>query len=538
MAAGASEGVIEFDCASGARRERMRVALARVAGAAIVALGFLGGAFLVRADNRSAPKGPDEDGTKPALVKIAGEGMMDSHAFQYLTELSDDIGSRVTGSPAERKAEEWGVAKMKAMGLENVHTEKYQLWRGWTRGTAQGELLEPIRRPLHVDAMGWTGSTPTGGAEGELVAVNLFNIEEEVKHTSRLSGKILLVVMQGVPKKNADSLFATFGDFLKAAGKAGAVAVIGGQGGSKAVGMNLTHTGILGFDANYAIPVLSLTAEDQGQLERYVASGKKVRVGFNVQNTFSNGPVESANVVGEIRGRENPEQVLVVGAHLDSWDLSEGTTDNGTGSASVLASAEAIVRSGMKPRRTIRFVLFTGEEQGLDGSFAYMKQHDAEVGNHLGNLVLDSGQGPVKEFMLGGRDDLMASFRPFAQSLASIRDIAVNDKVENGTDTLPFSIAGLPGICMDQDSPDYKYTHHSSADALEAVKPEVLAQNATLMALTAYWIADRPERFASPWPAEKTSKMLRAQHQDEMLKAFGLWPKEFEEAEKKEQTPN
>jgi len=114
----------------------------------------------------------------------------------------------------------------------------------------------------------------------------------------------------------------------------------------------------------------------------------------------------------------------------------------------------------------------------------------------------------------------------------------VNDKVENGTDTLPFSMAGLPGICMDQDSPDYKYTHHSSADALEAVKPEVLAQNATLMALTAYWIADRPERFASPWPAEKTSKMLRAQHQDEMLKAFGLWPKEFEEAEKKEQTPN
>src|SRR3989441_200530 len=187
--------------------------------------------------------------------------------------------------------------------------------------------------------------------------------------------------------------------------------------------------GLDGFDANYAIPVLSLTAEDQGQLERYVASGKKVRVGFNVQNTFSNGPVESANVVGEIRGRENPEQVLVVGAHLDSWDLSEGTTDNGTGSASVLASAEAIVRSGMRPRRTVRFVLFTGEEERLDGSFAYMKQHRSEMANHLGNLVLDSGQGPVKEFMLGGRDDLMASFRPFAQSLASIRDIAVNDKV-------------------------------------------------------------------------------------------------------------
>jgi len=139
-----------------------------------------GGAGTARADNR-APKGPDEDGTKPALVKIAGEGMMDSHAFQYLTELSDDIGSRVTGSPAERKAEEWCVAKMKAMGLENVRTEKYQLWRGWTRGTAQAEMLEPIHRALHVDAMGWTGSTPTRGAEGEVVTANLFDIDEEVK---------------------------------------------------------------------------------------------------------------------------------------------------------------------------------------------------------------------------------------------------------------------------------------------------------------------------------------------------------------------
>jgi len=504
---------------------RMRRGLTGVAVATLVAAGFcFGGAGVARADNRPVVKGPEEDGTKPALVKIAGEGMMDSHAFQYLTELSDDIGSRVTGSPAERKAEEWGAAKMKAIGLDNVHTEKYQLWRGWTRGTAQAEMLEPIRRSLHADAMGWTGSTPAGGVEGEVATANLFDIEEEVKRVSRYSGKIVLVVMRGTPKKDGDSLFAIYGDFLRAAGKAGVVAVIGGQGGSKAAGMNLTHTGILGFDADFAIPVLSLSAEDQGQLERYAASGKKVRVRLNIQNTFSNAPVESANVVGEIRGRENPEQVLVVGAHLDSWDLSEGATDNGTGSASVLGAADAIVRSGVRPRRTIRFVLFTGEEQGLDGSFAYMKQHQAEMGNHLGNLVLDNGQGPVREFQLGGRDDLVASFRPFAKSLSAIRDISVTDKVENGTDTLPFSMAGLPGINMDQDSPEYRYTHHSAADALEAVKPEVLAENATLMALTAYWIADRPERFAAPWTPEKTAKMLRKQGQFDMLNAFHIWP--------------
>src|SRR5207253_9192264 len=165
------------------------------------------------------------------------------------------------------------------------------LWRGWRRGTAQGELLEPVRRPLHVDAMGWTGSTPTGGAEGEVIAANLFDIEEEVKHTSRLSGKMVLVVMKGAPKKDVDSLFAIFGDFLKAADKAGAVAVIGGQGGSKAVGMNLTHTGILGFDADFAIPVLSLTVEDQGQLERYVESEHEMRVRLNVLHTFTIGAV-------------------------------------------------------------------------------------------------------------------------------------------------------------------------------------------------------------------------------------------------------
>jgi Zn-dependent M28 family amino/carboxypeptidase len=267
-----------------------------------------------------------------------------------------------------------------------------------------------------------------------------------------------------------------------------------------------------------------MTAEDEHQLERYVDRGVTPRIRVNVQNTFTNGPVESANVVGEIRGREHPEQIFVVGAHLDSWDLAQGATDNGVGSTSVLGAADAIVRSGMRPRRTIRFVLFTGEEQGLDGSLNYVKQHKAELANHLGCLVLDNGQGSVKSFQLGGRDDLLEIFEPFAESLGNIHEVGVDAKVENGTDTLSFSLAGLPGINMDQDSPEYKFTHHSSADALDAVKPEVLAQNATLMALAAYWIADRPDRFAAPWPAERTAKMLRQQHQYEMLKAFHLWP--------------
>jgi carboxypeptidase Q len=469
-------------------------------------------------------KGPDEDGTKPALAKIAGEGMMNSHAFEYLTELSDTVGARVTGTPEAQKAVDWGIAKMRGIGLENVHAEKWQLWRGWKRGSADGELVTPVRHKLHVDAMGWTGSTPPNGIEAEIVPANLFDLDHEMRDTARLKGKIVLMVARGNTRRGPDSTFARFGDFLRAAGKAGALVVIGGQGGAKASGTNLTHTGILGFDADFAIPVVSMTAEDQSQLERYVDAGITPRARFNIQNTFTNGPVESANVVGEIRGRENPEQVFVVGAHLDSWDLAEGSTDNGTGSASVLGAADAIMRSGMKPRRTIRFVLFTGEEQGLDGSFAYVKQHQSELPNHLGDLVLDEGQGPVSEFQMGGRDDLVGAFQPFSKSLANIRETKVSEKVESGTDTLPFSMAGLPGINMNQDSPEYRYTHHSAADALEAVKPDVLTQNATLMALTAFWIADRPERFAMPWSRERTAAMLREQGQYGFLKAFNLWP--------------
>ena len=470
------------------------------------------------------PKGPEEDGTLSALTRIAGEGFLDSHAFDYLTELSDQVGARVTGSPAGQAAIDWGIAKMKAIGLENVHAEKFSLWKGWTRGTASAEMLAPLQRTLTVDAMGWTGSTPAAGVEGEVLTANFFDLDNEIARITRFRGKIVLMKHEGAPRKNFWMLFAQYGDFLKELQKAGALAVIGGQDGFKAEGMHLTHTGILGFEEDFAIPVVDMVMEDSSQLERLLTTGKTVRLRINIQNTFTGGPVESANVVGEIVGREHPEQVVVVGAHLDSWDLSEGATDNGTGTTSVLGAAEAIAKSGQRPRRTIRFVLFTGEEQGLLGSLAYTKQHAAEMKNHLGCVVLDEGPGPVKEFQLGGRDDLVATMKSFASALENVREISVNDKREFETDTGPFILAGLPGINLLQDSPDYKYTHHSAADALEAVKPDVLTQNATIMALTAYWLADRPERFASPWPAERTAKMLRDKGEYDMLKSIHLWP--------------
>ena len=468
---------------------------------------------------------PSNDGTLKALTAVAGAGTMDTHTYQYLEELSDDIGARVTGSPEAGRAIQWGVEKMKAIGLENVHTEPWQISRGWTRISADAEIVSPIHRRVMIDAMGWVGSTPAGGAEADVVSVNGYQLENEMRDNSgNWRGKILLIVQMGAKPKDGSSMFAKFGEFLKAAHQAGAVAVIGGQGGRKAEGMHLTHTGALGFNAYYEIPVVSMAAEDQEQLERYIARGKSVRLKMNVQNRVSDGPVDSANVVGEIRGTQNPEQIVVVGGHLDSWDLASGTTDNGCGTTTTLGAAEAIMKSGFKPRRTIRFVLFTGEEEGLLGSLAYAKTHQSEMANHVAAVILDFGQGPVTGFQMGGRDDLIPKMEGFAAALQAFGKLEVDDEPEFGTDTGPFILAGLPGINLNQDSPDYKYTHHSPVDTLDKVKPDVLDRNATVMALTGFWIADRPDRLASPWSKEKTARMLTEKHDDVFLKLFGLWP--------------
>jgi carboxypeptidase Q len=492
---------------------------------------------LLFAGEAATPPAPSADGTLKPLTSIAGHGMMNSHAFDYLEELSDQIGGRVTGSPEAQRAIDWGMAKMKAIGLENVRAEKWQISRGWKRISASADLVAPLHRSLIVDSMGWVGSTPKGGAEADVVAVNINQIQKETKeNASQWAGKILLIVKKGdPPPAGGASAFAAFGEFLKAAYAAHAIAVIGGQGGAAAAGMHITHTGAMGYNAYYDIPVVSMVAEDQHQLERFLDHGQTVRMKINVQNEVTNSPVDSANVVGEIRGSQYPEQVIVVGGHLDSWDLAQGATDDGTGVATTLGAAEAILASGLKPKRTIRFVLFTGEEQGLLGSFAYVNTHKSEIANHVAALVLDNGQGPVIRLDLGGHKDLISAVQPFADSIQAFGKLGVGDGVVFGTDCGPFILAGLPGINMDQDSPEYRYTHHSAVDTLDKVDRDILTRDTTVMALTAFWIADRPDRLATPWPAEQTAKMLKEKKQDILLKAAGIWPfGDTDDKEKKE----
>ncbi|MGC1107982.1 MAG: M28 family peptidase, partial [Candidatus Acidiferrales bacterium] len=463
--------------------------------AAIAAALFAGAVALAATGSDNDNVAALNDGTMPALSAIAGQGMMDSHAYEYLEELSDDIGARVTGSPQCNAAIQWGLDKMRAMGLQNVHAEPWQIFRGWTRVSASAEIISPARHPLMIDSMGWVGSTPQGGVDADVVPVNVYQLDQELAQNSgNWRGKVLLVVQKGDAPHNGMAGFAKFGLFLIKAHDAGAVAVIGGQGGGKSQGMHLTHTGILGFAAYYDIPVVSMSAEDQDMLERFVDRGKNPRIHIDVQNRVTAGPVDTANAVGEIPGTEHPEQIIVVGGHLDSWDLSEGSTDNGMGATTTLGAAEAILRSGFKPRRTIRFVLFTGEEEGLLGSIAYVKTHKDEMQNHVAAVILDNGQGPVTALNMGGRNDLLPAVDPFVSSLDAFGKITANDDTEFGTDTGPFILAGLPGINLDQDSPEYRYTHHSNVDSFDKIDEAVLDRDATVQGLVAFWIADRPER--------------------------------------------
>jgi carboxypeptidase Q len=492
---------------------------------ALLAMLGMAGLCLAQSGANAAPPGPKTDGTLPALTAIAGQAMMRSQASQDLEYLSDYIGARVTGSPQAMRAVEWAESRMRQMGLQNVHAEPYSVWRGWTRISASAEIVAPVHKSLMIDSMGWVGSTPAGGVTGAVVPVNLFQLDEEMrKNSANWAGKILLMVTEGPRPRNGFALFVNYGKFLQKAWAAHAVAVIGGQGGEAAAGMHLTHTGILGFAKYYGIPVVSMAVEGQDEIERLLDQGKTVRLKMNVQNRVTSGPVKAADAVGEIVGTKYPKQVVVLGAHLDSWDLSQGSTDNGVGSVCVLEAARAILESGYKPKRTIRFVLFTGEEQGLLGSFAYVKDHQAEMKDHVAMLTLDNGQGPIVRLQMGGHADLIPAVEQFTRSMKAFGNLGVDDRAVFDTDTGPFILGGIPGINLNQNSPQYRYTHHSNVDSFDKVKTKILDQDATVMALAGFWIADRPARLGETWPAERTARMLVKQHQDGLLKAFGLWP--------------
>ena len=283
-----------------------RVAAVRIAaGLMLIGAGLCGGAALA---NDNAAKGPAADGTLPSLVKIAGEGAMNSHAMEFLTQLSDDVGARVTGSPADHKAEDWGVAKMNEIGLANVHKEKYTIWKGWTRGTADAELLtraaQAARRRHGLDWVDRGGRNRCGCGGGEPVRHRQRDQEcVALQRKSRADGD------EGEAGWAArDSVFHPLGRF-QSRGRSGRRCGRDWRAGRRKIDRDEPDAhGNPGIQCDFQIPIVSMTGEDQGQLERYLERGITPRVHFNIQNTFTSGPVETANVVGEIRGTGIPSR--------------------------------------------------------------------------------------------------------------------------------------------------------------------------------------------------------------------------------------
>jgi hypothetical protein len=481
--------------------------------------------------------------------KIITEAKSGSEIMRNLAYLSDIIGPRLTGSPALKQANEWTAEKMKSYGLTNVHLEAWSIPVGWERGTATARIIEPSNgRPLTVAAMGWTPGT-NGKIVGDVVVLTAKNKDELAAYKGKLKNAIVLrsppreiapvtdtrYLMgggrrQGVgpgtpPGQNPNApggtppgrfsrsdgqfgermaLMREMSEFLRTEG----VAVML-QDAGKPHGLLTTSGGWRGMDrASAADPLPSLTMAHEHYALLYRLATRpapaRTRVEIEITNKLIPGPIPVYNTIGEIRGTEKPDEFVVVGAHLDSWDLAQGTTDNGTGSSIVLEAARILSHCGIKPKRTIRFALFTGEEQGLHGSKAYVQQHKDELPRTSMCLVHDTGTGKVVGLGLQGRQVIKPILDAELTSLKELGLADINLRGMGGSDHMSFEQAGVPGFAFQQDMAEYRFTHHSQSDTLDKAREPDLIQGAQMMAVIAMRVANLPNLLPRDKPERST----------------------------------
>jgi hypothetical protein len=489
-----------------------------------------------------------ESGATEVDRKILDEAKKASQIITNLTYLSDMIGPRLTGTAAAEKANKWAAERMKSYGLENVHLEPWTIPEGWLRGTVHARLLEPDNgRTLSMASYAWMPGTK-GKVQGDVVIVKATTVEELKKYTGQLKNAIVLQNAptqlrpladmdkggmfgggpgggkgKGKGKKGGDGedfqkKFAAMQEVRRAMQdffqKEGVAATLSDAG--KHFGLLFTTGGWRGSDrpsAENRIPQLAVAHNHYELLYRLASrtGPAKTRVELEVTNTFVPGPIKVYNTVGEIRGSEKPEEVVVCGAHIDSWDLGQGTTDNGTGTCVVLETARILsklAKEGSPPKRTIRFILFTGEEQGLYGSKAYVQQHKDELKNISAAIVHDTGTGKVTGIATGRRPKAQELLE---KDLAWLKELGVTDfsrPAGGGSDHMSFEQSGVPGFMFNQEIAGYGFTHHSQADTLDRAIEENLQQGASVMAVLALRIANLPEllpRDAAPGMKKRIS---------------------------------
>ena len=449
---------------------------------------------------------------------ILDQALHHSEVMQNLGYLADNIGPRLSTSPAMRKANDWTVGRFKAYGL-TAHLEPYQFGVSWERGPASLRLTAPFTREVTAQSWAWTEGTGGKTVAGPVVLTDLSTPESLAVYQGKVRGAWVLPRAplaiwnpDGPAKTPEDSTKLEEQRKLRNSPFAdtSAAAVLARRQFQVDLPYILESAGALGtlFDGakEHALmtmsgsptrvaplPNLVISHEDYTLLARLIGKGVTPRVEAKVENRLGRSAVQQWNTVAELRGSQKPGEVVILGAHLDSWDLGTGTTDNGTGSMVVLEAARALAQSRLKPKRSVRFILFSGEEEGLLGSRAYAASHASEMDSIQAVLVLDNGTGAVTGQALQGRTELAGLWHQLLAPLASLQADSVRDANKNGTDHLSFLPYGVPGFNFDQLSRGYDHTHHSQSDTYDKAVEGDLKQAAAVMAVTAWELANLPE---------------------------------------------
>lgn len=432
-------------------------------------------------------------------ARIIQETLRENNAYARLAELCDTIGARLSGSAALDKAINWAVRVLTEDGQENVRKEPVMVPH-WVRGEESLLLVEPREEKLSMLGLGGSVGTPPEGIRAEVVVVSS---EEELKALGeRAKGKIVLFnnpMPAYDPEKGAGYgeavRFRNHGARLAA--EQGAVAAL--VRSVTAHSLNTPHTGATRYgDTPQKIPAAAVSVEAAELLARLAARGEKVVVHLSMQ-ARDEGQAPSANVVAELRGSTMPEEIVVIGGHIDSWDVGQGAHDDGAGCVIAMEALAVLRRLGLQPKRTIRVVLFTNEENGLAGAFQYAKDHEDELPRHAAAIEADTGgfapTGLWVEFEDKEKEARAAlQVKELLQLLRPLGATEVKTG-HSGADLIPLGPAGVPRFGLGMEGDRYFDYHHSEADTLDKVDPKDLSESVAAMAVVAYVLADMPGRI-------------------------------------------
>ena len=451
---------------------------------------LLSGTGALAQDDKTSQPAPTEQTVldlsnyQPIAAKLIRAATATDFAHQRLAELCDTFGPRFSGTTNLEAAIDWALARMKADGLENVHSEEVMVPH-WVRGRESAEMLEPTRHTLPMLGLGGSVATPKEGITAPVLVVRSF--DELQRRGADARGKIVLF---NAPFVSYGQTVAYRARGASQAAKAGAVASL--IRSVAPFGLQTPHTGAMNYEPGVPpIPHAAITIEDAERIQRWQERGQQVVVRLKM-SAQSLPDAASRNVVAEVVGREKPKEIVVVSGHLDSWDISPGAIDDGGGVVSAWEAARLMHVLGLRPRRTVRVVLWTNEENGLRGARAYAERHRQELSKHI--LAIESDRGTFRPtgFSFHGNDQANA----FVGQFASLLDGIHADKIVRGgagADVEQLAPAGVPVMELTVEDSNYFWFHHTAADTPDKVNPKDLSQCAAAMAVMAYGIADLPE---------------------------------------------